>query len=160
MPNSINSLFSISLTPCALTSQQGFLLYSEHDPHLHIIIEVKTDTKEGPIKTFTIIDSSCSDNVVDSDFTEKLGIPFFTKASPLCLKLVDGTLNPSGIVKHEITTDLQIKGHHETITFDVTKIDNYLEQPQQDRTSMGLNLLLECVERRVKKLDTRRGQPL
>ena len=119
------SIFSIlSVTP-VLAARQGFRPYSEYDPHLHIIVEVEIWNGKEWIKTFVMIDSGCSENVIDSRFVQYLGVPSSTKAVPLHLKLADGTLNPSGIVTDEITTQLRITKHQEAISFDVTKIESY-----------------------------------
>ena len=109
------SIFSIlSVTP-VLAARQGFRPYSEYDPHLHIIVEVEIWNGKEWIKTFVMIDSGCSENVIDSCFVQYLGVPPSTKAVPLHLKLADGTLNPSGIVTDEITTQLRITRQESTM---------------------------------------------
>ena len=119
------SIFSILSVSPILAARQGFRPYSEYDPHLHIIVEVEIWDGREWIKTFVMIDSGCSENVIDSRFVQYLGVPPSTKAVPLHLKLADGTLNPSGIVTDEITTQLRIIKHQEAISFDVTKIESY-----------------------------------
>jgi RNase H-like domain found in reverse transcriptase/Reverse transcriptase (RNA-dependent DNA polymerase)/Integrase zinc binding domain/Chromo (CHRromatin Organisation MOdifier) domain len=88
-------------------------------------VKVEIESQKGLIKTFVMIDSGCSENVIDSHFAEYLGVPLHPKTNPLHLSLADGTLNPSGIVKDELTTQLIIGKHHERITLDVTKIQSY-----------------------------------
>ena len=79
---SIFSILSIAPVLAAQLPQQGFRPYSEYDPHLHIIVEVEIWNRKEWIKMFVMIDSGCSENVIDSRFVQYLGVPSSTKLYP------------------------------------------------------------------------------
>ena len=120
-----HALFKVlSVTPLSAHSH-GFLPYSDLDPHLHIIIEVEIWTGRHWIKTFVMIDSGCSANVIDSRFAAALNIPPKLKSQAIKYTMADGKTSAGGTVTHDVTTKIKIGPHQESLTFDITKLHSY-----------------------------------
>ena len=119
------ALFKVlSVTPLSAHTH-GFSPYSHLDPHLHIIVEVEIWTGKHWTKTFVMIDSGCTVNVIDSRFAATLNILPMFKSQTIKYTMVDGEASAGGIVTHDITTEIKVGPHQELLTFDITKLHSY-----------------------------------
>ena len=124
-PPTRHSLFKVlSVTPLSAHSH-GYLPYSHLDPHLHIIIEVEVWTGKHWIKTFVMIDSGCSANVIDSRFAAALNITPVRKSQAIRYTMADGETSTGGTVTHDVTMELKIGPHQESLILDITKLHSY-----------------------------------
>ena len=120
-----HALFKVlSVTPLSAHSH-GFLPYSDLDPHLHIIVEIEIWTGKCWMKTFAMIDSGCSANVIDSRFAAALNIHPIIKSRTIKYTMADGETRAGGTVTHDITTKIKIGPHQEVLTLDITKLHSY-----------------------------------
>src|SRR5436190_22038337 len=93
-----HALFKVlSVTPLSAHSH-GYLPYSHLDPHLHIIIEVEVWTGTHWIKTFVMIDSGCSANMIDSRFAAALNITPIHKSQTIKYTMANGETSAGGTV--------------------------------------------------------------
>src|SRR5947207_14377170 len=107
LPPTRHSLFKVlSVTPL-LAHSYGYLPYSHLDPHLHIIIKVEVWTGTHWIKTFVMIDSGRSANVIDSRFAAALNITPIHKSQTIKYTMADGETSAGGTVTHDVTTELK-----------------------------------------------------
>ena len=72
-----------------------------------------------------MIDSGCSANVIDSRFAAALNIPSILKSLAIKYTLADGETSTGGTVTHDITTEIKIGPHQESLTFHITKLHSY-----------------------------------
>lgn len=100
----------------------GYLPYSHLDPHLHIIMEVEVWIGSHWIKTFVMIDSGSSANVIDSRFEAALNRTPIHKPHAIKYTMADGETSTGGTVTHDVTTELKIGLHQESLTLDITKL--------------------------------------
>ena len=77
------------------------------------------------MKTFAMIDSGCSANVIDSRFAAALNIRSIIKSRPIKYTMADGETSAGGTVTHDITTEIKIGPHLEVLTLDITKLHSY-----------------------------------
>ena len=77
------------------------------------------------MKTFAMIDSGCSANVIDSRFAAALNIHPIIKSRAIKYTMADGETSAGGTVTHDITTKIKIGPHQEVLTLDITKLHSY-----------------------------------
>src|SRR5437667_3411044 len=120
-----HALFKVlSVTPLSAHSH-GFLPYSDLDPHLHIIVEIEIWTGKFWMKTFAMIDSGFSANVIDSHFAAALNIHPIIKSRAINYTMADGETSAGGTVTYDITTKIKIDPYQEVLTLDITKLHSY-----------------------------------
>ena len=73
-----------------------------------------------------MIDCGGTSNFMDVDYAKTNSVPLVKKLVPRQPEVVDGRLISSGAVTHQ-TSDLLLStnSHHETISFDITKLGHY-----------------------------------
>src|SRR5271167_1117806 len=119
-------LFSLSVLEPTLATSTGFIPFSRHDPNLHIIVRLEICVGDKRISTFAMIDSGCSENVIDSCFAFLFDpLALARKPHPLRLTMADGQISTGGMVTHELAASITLGPHQETLTFDVTKLQSY-----------------------------------
>ena len=77
------------------------------------------------MKTFVMINSGCSANVIDSRFAAALNIRPIIKSRAIKYTMADGETSAGGTVTHDITTKIKIGPHQEVLTLDITKLHSY-----------------------------------
>ena len=70
-------------------------------------------------------DSGCSVNAIDSHFTATLNILPMPKLQTIKYTMADGKTSAGGIVTHDVTTEIKVGPHQESLTFDITKLHSY-----------------------------------
>ena len=104
-------MFKVSSLNPSSASFHGFVPYSTFNPNLHIIIAVRIRSGDSWVETVAMVDSGCSENVIDSRFADSLSSKATPKSQPLQLTMADGESSSGGIVTHELQTQLQIGPH-------------------------------------------------
>ena len=99
-----HALFKVLSVTALSAHSHGFLPYSDLDPHLHIIVEIEIWTGKFWMKTFAMIDSGCSANVIDSRFAAALNIHPIIKSRAIKYTMADGETSAGGTVTYDITT--------------------------------------------------------
>src|SRR5271156_6899214 len=95
-------LFSLSVLEPSLATSTGFTPFSRHDPNLHIIVRLEICVGEKRIPTFAMIDSGCSENVIDASFAFLFDpLALARKPHPLRLTMADGQTSTGGMVCQE-----------------------------------------------------------
>ncbi|OMH78676.1 Retrotransposon-derived protein PEG10, partial [Zancudomyces culisetae] len=92
----------------------------------HLVIPVTLFIANKSLKLNAMIDSGATSCFIDSEFANKVNIPLLMKEVPIPLLVIDGRSISSGSITHNtIPLQLQTYHHHETISFDVTKLGKY-----------------------------------
>src|SRR5271167_3549998 len=119
-------IFSYSVLEPTLAISTGFTPFSRFNPNLHIIIHMEMCVGEKRIPTFAMIDSGCSENVIDSRFASLFDpLALTRKTHPLRLTMADGESSTGGMVTHELMASISIGPHQESLSFDITKLQSY-----------------------------------
>jgi hypothetical protein len=80
---------------------------------------------EGHIQTSCMIDCGATSQFIDFSFCRSQGLKLRKKRVPEELKVVDGSLAAAGPLCYEVTLQLLIDQHLETLVFQVTKLGSY-----------------------------------
>jgi hypothetical protein len=88
---------------------------------LEVIIQGKNNKKHN---TMAMVDCGATENFIDRNYAEQIGIPLDKKIVPWRVLAVDGREIASGPVTHDTTIKLTINNHHETIKLHCITIGN------------------------------------
>jgi predicted aspartyl protease len=75
-------------------------------------------------RTTAMVDCGATENFIDKKYAEQVGIPLDKKKIPRTVLAVDGREVASGPVTHDITVELAINNHRETIKLHCITIGN------------------------------------
>jgi hypothetical protein len=94
-------------------------------PANHAPLMVVASLLNKTIPAIAMVDSGASSTFIDEDFIKTHNLKTTKKAVPETLNLVDGNETSSGKITQEITLEMEIDAHLETVTFQVTKLADY-----------------------------------
>ena len=119
------ALFKVLLVASISAHSHSFSQYSHQDHHLYSIVEVEIWTGKYWIKTFVMIYSGFSVNIIDSYFSVALNILFILKLQAIKYMMVDSKISATGIVIYDFNMEIIVSRHQELLTFDITKLHSY-----------------------------------
>jgi hypothetical protein len=92
----------------------------------HILLTREIKFTKRTIKTTPLIDSGATAIFVDKEFCDVHHLPLQKKIMPQTDYVVDRESIKSGPITHECHLPITLSKHHQTTTFPVTSLDQYL----------------------------------